>query len=156
MKGIILFLLLVQNVFAQDGTFSISTSLDTVYLGNYVEIKFIAENLRGQFKEPSFAGLKVISGPNTFSSMTMVNGETSSSTTYSYTIKPSEVGNYIIEPAQLETEDGNIKTLEKLIVVLPNPENILQNPRHSDETPFDLYISPKKEKSKIKKKIYKI
>lgn len=157
MKNLILFCLLSTQAFAQEASFTIKTSLDTVYLGNYVEVKFIIENTKGKFKEPSFAGLKIISGPNTMSSMSIMNGESKSSTTYSYIVKPTEPGTYIIEPAELESGEETLKTLEKRIIVVDNPDNILQNP-NEEQSPFDIFISPKqeKEKSKPKKKTYKI
>ncbi|NOT38258.1 MAG: hypothetical protein HOP11_12870 [Saprospiraceae bacterium] len=152
----ILLLGCLQILTAQESSFRINTSLDTVYLGNYLEVKFTIENTKGKFKEPSFAGLKVISGPNTYSSMKIMNGESTSSMTYSYIVKPAEVGNYIIEPATLETEDETLKTTEKKIVVLPNPDNILQSPAENDQNPFDVLVNPRQEKAKPKKKIYKI
>ncbi len=160
MKNLILLSLISLQVVAQEARFSIKTSLDTVYLGNYVEVKFIIENTKGKFKEPSFAGLKIVSGPNTMSSMSIMNGESKSSTTYSYIVKPSESGTYIIEPAQLETEETILKTEEKRIIVVDNPDNILQNPNEEEQSPFDMFISPHQEKSKEnskpKKKTYKI
>lgn len=156
MKYLIFLCLCCNFLIGQEAQFTLKTNLDTVYLGNYLEVKFIVENTKGKFKEPSFAGLKLISGPNTYSSMMISNGETTSSVTYSYVIKPEETGNYLIEPAQLETEDGILKTASKIIVVLPNPDNILQNPESEDQNPFDILVKPRQEKSKPKKKTYKI
>lgn len=156
MKHFIYLLFFVHQVFAQDKKFEIETSLDTVLLGNYLEVKFNLENVKGKFSEPSFAGLKIISGPNTFSSTTISNGEYQSTTSYSYFVKPLEEGVYVIESAKLETADEVLKTNEKRIVVIPNPDNILQEPKEEENSSYDQLVKPSYGKPKSKKKTYKL
>ncbi|MEP7197872.1 MAG: BatD family protein [Saprospiraceae bacterium] len=154
MKRYFFILLLINEIQAQDKVFEIKTSLDTILLGNYFEVKIIMENVNGQFTEPSFAGLNVISGPNTYSSTSRMNGEVKSSKSYSYFVKPTEVGEYIIEPAKLTTENKVLKTKEKKIYVIENPNNLLQEPNQEDQNPYDVLIKPGT--SKPKKKTYKL
>ena len=156
MKKLIFFLLFMSNISAQDKSFTISTNFDTIYLGNYLEVKFTATNVDGKFSEPSFPGLNVIAGPNTFKSTSIMNGEKHSSSSYSYFIKPEEIGVYIIDVAKLETEDKILKTKEKKIVVLPNPNNIIQSKEESDQNDFEFLGKPDPVKVKSKKKTFKI
>ncbi len=142
--------------YSQESSFSLSTSYDTVYLGNYLEVKFNVENLQGKFIEPEFRGFKIISGPNTFTSMSIINGEMKSTQSYSYYIKPQEVGEYIIGPAKIETGEETIQTPEKKIIVLANPNNIIQNSKEEDNNIYDELVKPSHKKPVSKKKTYKI
>jgi hypothetical protein len=77
------------------------------------------------------------------------------STSYIYFLKPEAEGQYIIEAAQLNTEEGILKTPVVKINVVANPNGIRQNPGRSMEfeDPDVQTIIPKD--SKKKKKVYK-
>ncbi len=143
-------------VFAQGGSFKMTTSLDTVLLGNYLEVRLKAENVQGRLEEPSFNGFRVISGPSTFSSTTIINGEMSSTSSYTYLIKPTEAGEYILGPVSLKTNDGVLKTEARKIIVVPNPDNIIQNPDAGQEPSFDVLVKPSHQKPAPIKKTYRL
>ena len=120
------FLLVANGIFAQE-KFSAMTSLDTVYLGNYFELSFTLENVKGQVEFPDLSAFEVLSGPNMASSISIINGNTSSTYSYSYRLMPSQAGVFTIGSAQCETSKGKIESKALSIIVLENPEGIQQH-----------------------------
>jgi hypothetical protein len=151
--------------FCQDAKFEVQVSSDSILLGNYFEIRFIIEDTKGQFEPPSFHELKILSGPNQSSSMQIINGDMNQSMQYSYLLKPEDIGNYIIPPAFLLLEDETTLETESIeIVVVPNPEGIIQKPQLGSEKSFFNHrpsfpfgdgptVSPEKNSKKKKKKL---
>ena len=124
-------------------SFNIEVSSDSVLLGNYIEVSFKLDNIKGQFEAPDFDGFTIISGPNMSSSMQIVNGDMSSTQAYSYYVQPNETGLYTITPAYLDTEGSTLETNPTEINVYPNPNNIIQEPqRDSGRSFFDFGGSP--------------
>lgn len=124
-----LLLMVLESAHAQLKSFSISVNKDTILLGNTIKVEFTAKNVSGRFEGPDFKDFDVLSGPNTSSSMYSINGETSSTATYSYYIKPKKEGEFFIENAYLingKDADKNMETSPIKIVVLANPEGIIE------------------------------
>lgn len=118
----------------EDAKLTVKVSSDSVLLGNYMEVKFIIENTAvNNFEPPKFAGFTIVSGPNQSSSMMINNGAVTQSIAYSYYVEPIEVGNYFIEPAFAETEDGILESIPVEILVVDNPDGIIQNPRQQQQ-----------------------
>jgi hypothetical protein len=109
--------------------FTVRVSTDSVLMGNNFQVSFTLENADGiNFKAPELAAyFDVASGPNTSSSMTMMNGQVSKSVTYTYYLSPREVGVFYIEPASIETENNYMETAPLEVMVVPNPDGIQQN-----------------------------
>ena len=142
---ILLILLPCMHLFclAQTPKFSVSVSSDTILLGNYFELKFTIENAPASgFKAPDLYAFKVIGGPNTSSSMSIINGEVSQSSSFSYYLEPPDIGVYTIKPAYLTSEDIALETYPIDIIVIPNPDGIIQKP-HAPERRIDQFIMPK-------------
>lgn len=121
---------------AQKLEFNVSVSSDTLLLGNYLEVKFEIMNGKGRFEAPEFAGWNIVAGPNTSSSFSIMNGEVKQSSSYSYYLEANSAGMYSISPAKLITEEGELKTPEIFISVLPNPQGIRQHPKNREESKF--------------------
>lgn len=158
----------------EEAVFSVEVSTDSILLGNYIEVKFQLENANGaNFEAPEFEGFKIVSGPNMSSNYSIVNGEVSQSMAYTYYIEPVEVGNYFIAPASIKISDKIIETEPIEVLVVPNPDGIVQeipskrerfrspfddpffsNPRFKE--PKDLKKEQEKTKKKTKRKTYKI
>lgn len=152
--------------FAQDATFSVTVSSDSVLLGNYIQVSFLLEHANAQhFDPPTFEGFDVISGPNTSSSMSIVNGVMSQSLSYTYYVQPRDIGNYYVTPASITTEKKVLETAPIEIMVLPNPDGIIQQPQQRKSPRMDFFgtfppsrkeipATPKKKKKK--RKVYKL
>lgn len=137
---IFLFLIALFSLQAQQNiSFSVSVSSDSILLGNQFEARFTLKNAKGEnFQAPIFDEFDVISGPNTSSSATIINGAMTQSITYTYRLRPRDIGNYFIPPASVEIEGNIVETQPLEIMVVPNPDGILQSPNYAmPSRPFD-------------------
>ncbi len=134
----ILFLLIILVwsgiIFGQKASFEVELSSDTLLAGNYMIVKFDIINTNGDFVAPEFNDFDIISGPNTSSVFSMVNGETTQKSSYSYYLEPKREGELYIEPAYLYTEGDTLETAPLKIVVLPNPDGKKIEPQLQDQT----------------------
>jgi len=162
---LIVFLLFSNYSFSQTQSFKAIVSNDTVLLGNFIIVKFSIKNTKGDFKAPQFNDFDIISGPNSSSMFTMVNGSTTRESSYTYYLLPKMEGELFINPAYLSINDKSLETSIKKIVVLPNPEGKTIEPRHSQQNMLEFtlpqydYDIPSKEEQEpkvlIKKKKFK-
>lgn len=115
-------------------SFSISLSSDSVLLGNYLKVSFILENADGSnFQAPDFEGFSVMSGPNTSSSFSMINGQVKRSVSYTYYLEPNDVGNYFIQAGSIEVGNEIMETRPAQVIVIPNPEGIIQQEENTND-----------------------
>ena len=118
----------------KDAKFSVKVSSDSILLGNEIKVSFKLENGEGRkFTAPDFEPhFVLVSGPNTFSSMSMANGQVSHTTEYSFYIQPKETGSFYIPPASIEVNGKALETKVIEVQVWPNPEGIKINPREKE------------------------
>jgi len=131
MRNLILTCFLSLGVFAivsgQDAQFSIAVSNDSILLGNHFEVTFTMENTNGRnFQTPDFKGFQIVGGPSQSSQMSIINGEMTQKKSWTYYLEPSDIGNYYIEPASIETDDGILETAPIEVLVVPNPDGVIQ------------------------------
>jgi len=113
LKYIILVAILLSGVsFAstQKGSLSVNVDKDTIYQDEVVKVEFLLDNLPGIFIAPDFNGFRIVSGPNTSSSYSMINGHVSQKKSFSYVLVPQSAGDLLIGQAEVEGEDGNLVT----------------------------------------------
>lgn len=165
MKTYTLILTLLFTVsFLVGQSFEAQVNTDSLLQGNYLDVTFTITNLDGKFEAPSFDDMTIISGPNSSSSIQIINGSKSSTTSYSYLLKPEELGQYYIKPAYLVCEDQTLETLPIKINVHPNPENIITQPKSKNQSFFFNFDIPSQKapkpkeapSSKSKRKLKKI
>ena len=107
---------------------TVQLSSDTILLGNYFELKITVEDANGTFEAPDLSAFNIVGGPNTASSMTIINGSMTQSQSYSYYLEPKDVGNYTIPPAYLIIDEGQLESAPIDVIVIPNPDGIIQEP----------------------------
>ena len=123
---------------AQEAQFTVQVNSDSILFGHRVYVDFVLNNSNGQgFQAPSFDGFTVQTGPQMTSSTQIINGNSSSSTTYSYILKADQVGVYLIGSAIIKTGEGTLSTEPLEVVVHPNPENIPEPERSTRQSLFD-------------------
>ena len=168
------------NIVENEPKFEVKVSKTSVLLGNYIEVTFTLKNAGGnKFEAPNFEGFDIIGGPNQSSSYSIMNGVTTQSVSYSYYVKPRDIGNIFVSPAYIEVDGKVLETLPIEILVMDNPEGIIEKPQRQSPNrmdmfqfpnddffnfpnPDDFFNLPKKEapkqgeKKKKKRKIYKI
>ncbi len=147
---------------AQQANFTATVSTDSVLLGNHFQLKFNLRNASGKhFVPPSFEGFEVVSGPNQTAISSIFNGEISQSQSYSYYLKPLDIGNYFIEPARITTDEAVLESPPIEINVFSNPDGVQQNPGIQEQRDFQFFHQEppaRKPKKKVRKKrpIYRI
>ncbi|KAA3635694.1 MAG: hypothetical protein DWQ02_09445 [Bacteroidetes bacterium] len=134
MKRKLLLLTFLLGLFSLSGysqsdevLFSVSASADSIYFGNKFKITFTLENGQGDnFLQPEFRDFKMASGQMTTSKMSVINGEMSQSSSYSFYLEPKEIGRYFIEPASIEVDGEIFETEPYEIFIMANPDGIIQ------------------------------
>ncbi|MCB0568558.1 MAG: BatD family protein [Phaeodactylibacter sp.] len=114
--------------------FTVEASSDSILMGNYFKVVFTLENASGDnFEPPVFQGFDVASGPSFASSISIFNGRTSQKVSYTYYLQPRDIGNYYIEPASIAVGGKVLETLPVEVIVVPNPDGIIQEPGQPEE-----------------------
>ena len=125
---------------AQDSAlFKVEVSCDSILMGNHFKVSFSLENTGGEnFQPPVFEGFDVVSGPNYSSSFSMINGKVTQSVSYTYYLRPRNIGNYYIEPASIAVGKEVLETTPVAVTVVPNPDGVIQEPEEKRAFPgFD-------------------
>lgn len=118
---LVLFLFVfLSSVFAQK--FEVSVDKTTVQQNERFQVYFTFDggdrSSLQSFKPPNFKNFSVLSGPNQSSSMSIINGNVSSTITYSYIIVAPNIGDFTVESASVEYKGNEYKTDELKINVI--------------------------------------
>lgn len=136
------------------GSFKAEVSHDSLLFGNYLEVSFIIENMTGEFQSPEFSQFRQIGGVSHSTSISIVNGEMTQLSQYTYRLEPLSEGLLIIESAFLHTEDDILLTSPIDIWVMPNPDGIIERP--VPRNPFDTTPRHQPATTKSKRPITKL
>ena len=145
---VVTFILSIGTGAAQEDGFYLELLRDTVLAGNVLQVAFIANNVAGKFEGPDMREFNIVSGPNTSTSMSMVNGTISQYASYSYTIYLEEIGEVFVPPAYLVTSEGTLETEPTRIVILPNPEGIIEQPPSPNQSGMFQFSFPNTQREK--------
>lgn len=121
----ILFCFLTNIVFAGDVEFTASVSKNVVALDEGFTLSFTLNTSGKNFRAPELSeNFKIYSGPNQSRSMSIVNNSVSSTLTYSYTLFAINVGDFVIEPAQIEVDGKKYSSnpIKIKVVKAKNPQ----------------------------------
>lgn len=124
-KSFIFLIIIIAPSLVSSQNFETYVSNDTVLIGNDVLIKFTLENIDGKFNPPQFDDLEIISGPNTSSSVSIINGDKTSKTSYAYYLRPQREGLIEILPIGVEHSEETIYCDTLRLIVEPNPDNLI-------------------------------
>lgn len=118
-----IFLLVISSgLTGQEKRFSVRLSADTISIDQTLKVEFEITNINGVFTPPDFSAFRIISGPNTSSSFSMINGNVTQKMSYTYLLKALNSGNQIIGSAFVKTENDNFESEEIEIVILENQD----------------------------------
>jgi len=125
---ILLGLLTGFSCFAQEekvSTFFVEVAYDTIALDEQFELKFTLKNTKAiaAFEPPALEGFQLLAGPMTSQSMSIINGDMTQSMSYTYILKPNDLGIYIIPSTSIETETGILLSDDVAIVVVEEIEH---------------------------------
>lgn len=123
----LLFLLLPYLSSAQDVKFYAETESRQVAADAYFEVYFKVDNGIGQnLQPPSFSGFNVLGGPSFSSQTSIINGDATRSTTFTYVLEPRSTGRFTIGPATV-TVGGRKYTSEPVIIEVVKAAAASQN-----------------------------
>ncbi|MCX7983747.1 MAG: BatD family protein [Bacteroidetes bacterium] len=137
-KYIISFITLYLSIsplptFAQNVTFTASTSETTIGIGEQFEVTFTLNcddpNASKKFTPPKFDPFVVLSGPNQSTSMQWINGQVTASISYSYRLYARNSGKFTIPPATIEYKGKTLSSQPLTITVTQS-----QSKKQSDKT----------------------
>jgi hypothetical protein len=130
---------LFTNSFAQSGIEpKITTKIqyDSVGLAEAFRLTISVENSRSvSLENIVFRDFDILQGPFQSSQFSMVNGQSSSSTTFTYVLKARETGYFILEAQTIYVDNNAYKTPETELVVV---EDIQRSRNETNGNPFDM------------------
>jgi len=138
-----IYLLLPSTILAQDITLTATVSRNEVDLNGQfqysVEVSGKSTNLPN-VNFPEFKNFRVLSGPNTSTSIQWINGAMTSSKTYSFYLQPKKEGKFTIAKASISTKDQTYSSEEIQITVKKGAAQS-QTQRRSSQSRSDPDIS---------------
>lgn len=144
---------------AQDHSFTMEISNDTVPEGNHLIVRYKLTNIEGEFSPPEFTDFQLVGGPMYQSMISVVNGKKMQEYSYTYYLRPLKTGKLKLGKARVKTGDEEIYTNESYIICIENPDNIVLTPRLKDQDDrfsfgFDdpIYRKPREKEEDEKRK----
>ena len=112
---LLLLLFVVTGVYAQN--FRAAAQPDVVSVGDRFQVSFSIDVDASGFRPPRFDGFKVIMGPSTSQSVSIVNGRMSRSVSWTYVLEAQKEGNYKIPGATISYNGSEIRSNQVDVVV---------------------------------------
>ncbi|MCX7879135.1 MAG: BatD family protein [Ignavibacteria bacterium] len=137
-KQVILILfasILTFNNLLAEYRFTASASSTTVRVGEQIQITFTLNTTNGRnFQAPSFKGFSVLAGPSQSMRTQIVNGQISSSLSFTYILLADAEGTFTIEPAKINVEGSTLSSNPLTIKVLKADEKSKSEKEESTES----------------------
>lgn len=112
--------LLSSLSWAQEVKFEVNYNADKITANSTINIEFTLRNVEGHsFTPPDFDGMTIVGGPSTSTSMTFINGRSSQTKSWSYTLLATKEGRYRFGSATVIVGNDELKTDPFIIEVLP-------------------------------------
>src|SRR5690606_3219294 len=139
--------------FAQNVSFTATSSHSQVATGDRFKIEFKINSGIDNFKAPDLnKNFRVLSGPNQSTSMSWVNGKTSTTLSYSFILMAVKEGTFTISPA-IVTIDGEEYESNSIEITVTKGAAVQQNntPNNSTttKTSGDLFIKASVNKTTV-------
>ncbi len=126
---------------AEAQIFKASADKTTVGVGETFQVyfEFDASDLNSvtDFKAPTFENFSVLSGPNQSTSMQIINGQVSSSITYSFVVSPQKIGNFTIGVASVNYKGKTYRTEPFTVKVVKGSATVKRRSRPSSNGGID-------------------
>ncbi len=133
----------------------VELSSDSITVGTVITVKYSLVNFQGQFEAPDFSDFQLQGGPSVSTQMQFVNGDMSSSQSYSYRIQARDQGLYYIGPAYIISDGQTWESAPIAIDVYSDNLTAIKNSRSLMEVE-KIFIdkdSPTSTKKPVKKSL---
>ncbi len=137
---IFLLILAISTGFAQDVQITAVVNSNRVGLNETFEYKVEINGQSSGLPDPSFPAFNpfsVLSGPNTSTSIQIINGRMSSSKGYSFYLQAVQEGQFTIPPATITVDGKAISSNEITMTVVKRPGTIRRHTTGSGTNAFD-------------------
>lgn len=126
---------------SEGASFELNFSYDTIGLEETLTLNYTLHNTQavGQFTLPNFTNGQLVAGPMVSQSISSINGHVTRKCTYTYVLKPENLGLLFLPATTIETEAGWLDLPEQTVVVVADPPTRPyqeQNPM-VQRSPFD-------------------
>lgn len=102
---------LLSNIIFSQVTFEAKVSKRKLGVNERLRVEFIMNQDGDNFTPPTFSGFNVISGPSQSVNRSWINGKSTFSKTYTYTLAPTRKGSITIKNASVEINGEIYKTI---------------------------------------------
>lgn len=123
MKKYLIFALFYFQALLAQVQFETKVSKTTLGINETLRVDFFMNIDGDNFLKPTFKGFNIVGGPSQSVSQLWVNGKSSFEKTYTYYLKPTQTGNIVIKPAEIEYDSKIYKTNPVEITVTTATEN---------------------------------
>jgi hypothetical protein len=129
------------SAFAQK--IEVQLSARRISIDQHLQVNFVIEGNAKNFQAPAFSDFFVRSGPNTSSSIQIINGQYSQSLTYSYILQAKKTGTLAIEPASVSIGNTEYSSQSVKIEVLQSTQQTQQQQtqQQNKQVPDDTKIT---------------
>jgi len=140
---------------AQEVDFTATTSHNSVKTGDRFQVEFQANAQFSNFKAPNLSAFRVLSGPNQSSSVSWVNGKTTTVISYSYILMATKEGKHKVGSASATIKGKTYQTnpieitVGKGVKVQTNNNSSNQPQTKKANTSDDLYIKSSVSRTKV-------
>lgn len=121
-------------------SFSVQVSYHEVGLNEQFNVTYTLKNTQvvGQFVAPEFRDFTLVAGPMISQQVSVINGNRTNATSYTYTLQPNQLGTAWIPMATIETTAGFFSTQEIAIEVVESTDrpNVTQGDQFFGNDPF--------------------
>lgn len=119
--------------------FETQLSANQIELGQRLKVSYVLNEKGTNFRGPKFNGFQILSGPNQSTSMQIINGNVSSSITFSYILQAVQVGTFKINGAQIESNGKTLTSNTLNVTVTKSRQNQpnTQQPSRQNNQPTD-------------------
>ncbi|MDG2450847.1 MAG: BatD family protein [Saprospiraceae bacterium] len=134
-KWVFLIVFAFFNTFAISQSFKAFSNAEEILEGFDFQVTFKLDGAKGNtFQPPSFNDFRIVGGPSSSSSMSIINGRTTQSMSYTYALMPKTSGNFNIGSASIKVGGKTLRTDPLNIKVIKSSEN--KNTSQSSEEVF--------------------
>ena len=120
--SLLVILILPYVSLGQGFKFTASVSKNNVGVGEQFSLTYSANGSISNFSPPKFTNFKILSGPNSSTSMSYVNGKMSRKESYSYVLAGQKVGTFTFPAASVKS-GGNVYKSNPLTIKVAKASN---------------------------------
>jgi len=143
-------LLCASVIWAQDDegvVFEMKASAESLGVNEKLRLDFVMNQDGDNFNPPDFSGFMLIMGPTQSISSSWINGKRTYSKTYTYILKPTDLGTFKVGQASIEIDGEVYKTIAKNIKVTSAVERPNSEPTADDIADANLHLVAEVSKS---------